>query len=98
LPLAFSYIPDDSQSAQAVTDLQQWFSEGKSWTESRDVTLHHFGQENFTDAPQNIAFTILGWLYVEDFGDTILKVGNCGYDTDCTAATLGAILGIIFIA
>ena len=57
--------------------------------------LEHHGHPNFTDAPQNIAFTILGWLYGEDFGDAILKAVNCGYDTDCTGATLGAILGII---
>ena len=59
------------------------------------LILEHHGNDNFTDAPQNIAFTILGWLYGEDFEDAILKAVNCGYDTDCTAATLGAILGML---
>ncbi|GAH30420.1 unnamed protein product, partial [marine sediment metagenome] len=34
-------------------------------------------------------------LYGKDFGDAICKAVNCGYDTDCTGATLGAMLGII---
>jgi ADP-ribosylglycohydrolase len=48
------------------------------------------------DAPSNIGIAIIGWLYGEgDFGKSICIANNCGEDTDCTAATLGAILGII---
>jgi len=48
------------------------------------------------DAPSNIGITILGWLYGEDdFGKSLCIAAGCGEDSDCTAATLGAILGII---
>ena len=48
------------------------------------------------DAPSNVAIMIIGWLYGEDnFGDSICITTNCGEDADCTAATLGATLGII---
>lgn len=48
------------------------------------------------DAPSNIGLIIVGWLYGEgDFGKTICITNNCGEDTDCTCATIGAILGII---
>lgn len=48
------------------------------------------------DAPSNIGIMIIGWLYgLEDFGKCLCIAVNCGEDTDCTAATLGAILGII---
>lgn len=48
------------------------------------------------DAPENVAFTIAGWLYGnEDFGDCLCKAVAFGEDTDCTCATLGAILGIV---
>lgn len=89
------YIPAQCRTARAVQDLLAWHAEGKNWLEARELILERHGSSNFTDAPQNIAFTILGWLYGEDFGDAILKAVNCGYDTDCTGATLGAIQGII---
>lgn len=48
------------------------------------------------DAPENIGFTIAGWLYGEDdFGKSICLANSCGEDTDCTCATLGAVMGII---
>lgn len=48
------------------------------------------------DAPSNIGIMIIGWLYGEDdFGKSLTLANNCGEDTDCTCATLGAILGII---
>ena len=75
--------------------MRKWYAEGKDWVEVRNLIKEYHGRENFTDAPQNIAFTVLGLLYGEDFGDSLLKAVNCGYDTDCTAATLGSILGII---
>jgi len=34
-------------------------------------------------------------LYGQDFGDRLCKAVNCGYDTDCTGSTLGAVLGIL---
>ncbi|MDD3242978.1 MAG: ADP-ribosylglycohydrolase family protein [Eubacteriales bacterium] len=48
------------------------------------------------DAPSNVAITVLGWLYGEnDFARSLCIAVGCGEDADCTAATLGAILGII---
>lgn len=48
------------------------------------------------DAPSNIGIVVIGWLYGEDdFGKSLCIAVNCGEDTDCTSATLGAILGII---
>jgi len=48
------------------------------------------------DAPSNVGIIIIGLLYGgTDFGDAICTAVNCGEDTDCTAATLGAIYGIL---
>ena len=48
------------------------------------------------DAPENIAFVVLAWLYGEgDFGKSICIANALGEDTDCTCATLGATLGIL---
>ncbi|MBO2942647.1 ADP-ribosylglycohydrolase family protein [Paenibacillus sp. F411] len=95
ITIGLSYIPETSRTAKALYDLLKWHKEGKDWIQARELILEHHGHDNFTDAPQNIAFTIHGWLYGKDFEDAILKAVNCGYDTDCTAATLAAILGMI---
>ena len=45
----------------------------------------------------NIGVIVLALLYGNgEFEKTITLAVNCGYDTDCTAATLGAVLGIIY--
>ena len=54
------------------------------------------GEPGF-DAPENVAFTIAGLLYGEgDFEKSICLANSCGEDTDCTCATLGALLGILY--
>jgi len=95
IEIGMKHIPENCRTAKAMRDLIRWHKEGCSWTEARELILKHHGNDNFTDAPQNIAFTILGWLYGDNFEDALLKSVNCGYDTDCTAATLGAILGML---
>lgn len=48
------------------------------------------------DAPSNIAFIVMALLYSKgDFSDAVCIATNLGEDTDCTAATVGAILGIV---
>jgi len=48
------------------------------------------------DAPGNIGMMIIGLLYGGgDFEKSICITVNCGEDTDCTAATVGAIFGIM---
>lgn len=48
------------------------------------------------DVPSNIGIVIIGMLYSEGDFDKLMQITiNCGEDTDCTAATVGAIYGII---
>lgn len=48
------------------------------------------------DAPCHMAFLIVCWLYGSgDFEKSICIATNLGDDADCTAATIGSILGII---
>lgn len=48
------------------------------------------------DAPSNIGIMLLGWYYGEgDFSKSICIAAGCCEDGDCTAGTLGAVLGIM---
>ena len=44
----------------------------------------------------NLGFQTIGLLYGTDFGDAVCKAVNCGWDTDCTGATIGALYGILY--
>lgn len=95
IEIGLSFIPEQCRIATVVKDVLASHAAGDTWLEARAAVIEKYGHFNFTEAPQNIGFMMIGWLYGEDFGDCLLKAANCGYDTDCTAATLGAILGLI---
>jgi len=96
LDLAAAAIPGDCRVARAIADTRQWWAESGDWLKVREQLLQVHGRQNFTDVAQNLAITVLGWLAGEgDFGKAICAAVNCGKDTDCTGATLGALLGIL---
>lgn len=96
LELALAAVPADSRVARAVSDTRSWWGETGDWQEVRRRVLETHGRQNFTDVAQNLAFIVLGWLAGGgDFGKAICTAVNCGKDTDCTGATLGALLGIL---
>jgi ADP-ribosylglycohydrolase len=48
------------------------------------------------DAPANVAIAVLGLLYSAGDFDKLMSITvGCGEDTDCTAATAGAIFGLL---
>ena len=93
---ALTFIPESSVTSKAIKDLMRYYKEDISWLDARQKLIDDYANPNFCYAPLNIAFTMLGLFYGEDFSDKILKCLNCGYDTDCTAATAGSVLGILY--
>ncbi len=93
--IGLGMIPVWSHIHRAVTSAV-WCHENKvSWEDARSRIITRFGHNHPCHAPQNHGFTIIGWLYGQDYGDKLCKAVNCGYDTDCTGATLGSLLGIL---
>jgi len=91
----YKVIDPDCQTAKAVRFTMDNYTK-MDWQALRAEVLVKFGHPNFTEAPQNIAFTLFGLLYYpDDFEKALLCTTNCGYDTDCTAATIGAIWGLV---
>lgn len=95
IQIGLSMIPLHSVISRAIREALWCFENGISWAEARERIVLYYGHHSPCHAPQNHGFTIIGWLYGNDFGDKLCKAVNCGYDTDCTGATLGALLGII---
>jgi ADP-ribosylglycohydrolase len=108
IELGLSALPFECGVARGIRTAVEAYKQGKDWLAAREAVLSevpsipegYIGKDNATstgyDAPNNIAFMVIGWLYgEEDFGESLCITVNCGDDTDCTAATLGAIFGII---
>lgn len=93
--IGLAMIPPSCNIARAVREAVWLHQHGVRWAQAREKIVQVWGHAHMCHAPQNHAFTVLGWLYGEGFGDKLCRAVNCGYDTDCTGATLGALLGII---
>ncbi len=64
--------------------------------EARELLLTLAGHPEACDARLNVPITLLALLYGRnDLQETLLCALRCGYDTDCTLATAGALLGQI---
>ena len=96
IKIGLAKIPPDCRVARSIKIVLDAHAKGKTWQEARQLVIEHSRDIGDFNAPANVAFVIIGWMYGEgDFGKSICLATNCGDDTDCTAATLGATLGII---
>ncbi len=65
------------------------------WRYVRSQILRKYGHPDCTNMYQNMGITLLALFLGRDFLDTTMMALNCGFDTDCTCATAGSVLGII---
>jgi len=100
--IGLSMIPLTSLISRAVREVLYNYRIGKNWAQTRNRIAELYSSPLFGHgfpaaslAAPNHGFIIIGWLYGKDFEDRLLKAVNCGHDTDCTAATLAALLGIL---
>lgn len=93
--IGLNMIPLASHLGRCIREAVWCHANGLPYEQARDRITRRFAGIQPCNAVPNHGFTILGWLYGGDFGDRLLKAVNCGWDTDCTGATLGATLGIL---
>ena len=93
---ALTYIPETSRIAKSVRLVIDEYEKGTDWKETRELVLKQNSDLGFFQAASNIAYVIIGLLYGKgDFLQSLIYAINCGDDTDCTGATVGAVLGIL---
>ncbi len=93
--IGLNMIPLSSHVGRCIREAVWCHENGLDWAAARERVESRFGCLQPCNAVPNHGFTIIGWLYGKDFGDRLCKAVNCGYDTDCTGATLGSLLGIL---
>ncbi len=97
IEVALSKIPADCRVARSVKLACNEYDAGHSLTDARNAIVADSADLGWFQAPANVAFAILGLLYGEgDFGKSLCCAVNCGDDTDCTGATVGSVLGILY--
>ena len=99
IDVGLSKIPAESRLAQSVRLAIECYENGVAPFEAREkIRLSNADiGEGWFEAPSNVAYTVLGLLYGEgDFKKSMICAINCGDDTDCTGATVGATLGILY--
>jgi len=93
---ALTKIPSDSLVAKAVQLVIDEYNKGTDYRVVRNMLVELSKDIGFFQAPANIGYVIIGLLYGEgDFKKSMIYAINCGDDTDCTAATVGATLGLL---
>jgi ADP-ribosylglycohydrolase len=90
------HVSPRSKIYRVIQDVRAWSAEHKDWRDVRRLILDNYGHPDCTNTFQNTAFVVMSLLYCDkDIIDSTMMGLNCGYDTDCTCATAGAVAGII---
>lgn len=95
LDIGRTYVRDGSKTAAAIDAARKAHSAGLDWKAARRKVLEATPHYNSQYSPINMGFQTIGLLYGKDFAESLCIAVNCGYDTDCTGATVGSILGIL---
>lgn len=98
IELGLSAISDTSRTAKSVRMAMECYDNGISLEDARNKIQASNADmaDGWFEAPSNVAYAVLGMLYGEgDFKKSLIYAIHCGDDTDCTAATVGATLGIL---
>ncbi len=98
IEIGLSRIPEECRVAKSIRKAMECYDQKLPPMEAREVTrlMNADIGNGWFEAPSNVAYAVIGLLYGEgDFKKTMITAINCGDDTDCTAATVGATLGIL---
>lgn len=94
---ALSFIPENCRVARSVRLVLASFDKGIDYKETRALLVKDSEDLGWFQAPANVAYAVLGLIYGGgDFKKSMIYAINCGDDTDCTGATVGAFLGILY--
>lgn len=92
---ALSYIDEESKFYAFVGKVIDLCSRTKDWKQIFTLILRDYGHPDCTNMFQNMGIILMALLLgCGNFITTVMLALNCGFDTDCTCATVGAIIGI----
>ncbi len=91
-----SEIPTDCRLAQAIRDTIKWAQIYPTWEQTWEKVNAKYGHYHTVHTINNTCMNVMGLLYGKgDFEKSICTSVMGGWDTDCTGATTGSIVGAI---
>lgn len=97
IELGLSYIPENSRTAKSVRLAVELYDKKTDFKDARNAVVKETEDLGWFQAPANVSFVILGLLYGEgDYKKSMIYAINCGDDTDCTGATIGSLMGLMY--
>ena len=96
IEIGLSYTKHDIRFTSAIRDTIDWWNNTNDLFAVRKNILEKYHSDIWSDVTINTCFIVLALLAGNgDFGKSICYATNLGYDADCTAASVGALLGIL---
>ena len=96
LEQSLGYIPADSKVREIYRSVIEICAEEKEIYRAWKKVIRLWGNRNATSAITNFALTLMALFMCDnDFRKAMHVCVQCGWDADCTAATVGALLGLI---
>lgn len=93
---ALAYLPKHSRLKHAISDVLRWYGGGLDMDATVDRIIRDYGHSESAMVHQNISIIVAALLHGGgSFIDSVMLAVNCGFDTDCTGATVGAAIGIL---
>ena len=99
IEIGLAAIPAESRMAKSIKFVLECYESGMSWIDARNAVqkLNADIGNGWFEAPSNVTYAVIGLLWGEgDFKKSMITAINCGDDTDCTGATVGATMGILY--
>ena len=92
---ALDYIDEKSKFYAMASKVIDLCSHSKDWKQILTLILRDYGHPDCTNMFQNMGIILMALLLgAGNFITTVMLALNCGFDTDCTCATVGSIIGI----
>ena len=96
---AVKFIPRDSLIAQIHRDVRVWAAEDGDWRRTYDRIAAKYGYPLYgggCHVVPNHAIMVMAWAYSgNNFHRAMSIIATAGWDTDCNAANVGSVMGLV---
>ncbi len=99
LDIGVSVIPGDSCIAQVHRDVRAWAAQDGDWHKTYARIAEKYSYEAYGGSCHmipNHAIMVMAWSYAPDnFRQAQAIINTAGWDTDCNAANVGSVMGLV---